>query len=149
MSKKIGSGTHRSGTSGQWTLYPLCSQLLRQIQDHRHTYIDPGCLALPGWQQMKKNCQRGLAQIGNRFIEGCVLPYYFFSEFESTVETLPPFPVWRSTGVRIWPDSEPVKLLSHPKQTPREGFSDRWTFAAKYLYWPIFKKRLHLGLVSL
>jgi hypothetical protein len=85
-----------------------------------------------------------------------------------------PFPVWISTGVCvhtvckgggegkgsgcvesiyriytlcIWPDSEPTKFLYHPKPKPRRGGGLRQirTPAAKYFYWSIFKKSLHLG----
>ncbi len=84
--------------------------------------------------------------------------------------TPPPLPVWISTGVRYvfiqcvtggiglcgeqiqelyttrLPDSEPAKFLYYPnKNLEGEGASDRWTPAAKYLYWSIFKKSRHLG----
>jgi hypothetical protein len=39
------------------------------------------------------------------------------------------------------------KMAYHPKQKPRRGVGLRQinTYAAKYLYWSIFKKSRHLG----
>ncbi len=51
--------------------------------------------------------------------------------------------IYRIHTLCICPDSEPTKLLYHPKQKPRR----RWikTPAAKSLYRSIFKKSRHFG----
>ncbi len=49
--------------------------------------------------------------------------------------------IYMSHTLCIWPDSEPTKLLHHPKQKPRRGGGLRQIkTCAKYLYWSIFKK---------
>jgi hypothetical protein len=61
---------------GRIDIVPFVLALLRKIQDHRHSYIDLWCGRLFGlaWLEAdeKKFCQRGLAQIVNRFSKGCV-----------------------------------------------------------------------------